>query len=101
MEDYKIRGKNVDAEYTRMMAEAKKKGIKKPVYVAPVVQNPEPKPPVVIPSDIVGKKVKHRSFGIGIIVAIQGVLIDVQFDKAGLKKMGYELCMQKNLLEFI
>lgn len=101
MEDYKIRGKNVDAEYTRMMVEAKKKGIKKPVYVAPVVQNPEPKPPVVIPSDIVGKKVKHRSFGIGIIVAIEGVLIDVQFDKAGLKKMGYELCMQKNLLEFI
>lgn len=34
-------------------------------------------------------------------ISVEGVLIDVQFDKAGLKKMGYELCMQKNLLEFI
>lgn len=33
MEDYKTRGKNVDAEYTKMMADAKKKGVKKPAYV--------------------------------------------------------------------
>ncbi len=101
MEDYKTRGKNVDAEYTKMMADAKKKGIKKPVYVPPVVPNLEPKPQVVIPSDIVGKQVKHKTFGNGVITAIEGTTIAVQFDKVGIKKMGYEFCMQKKLLEFI
>lgn len=101
MEDYKTRGKNVDAEYTKMMADAKKKGVKKPVYVPPVVPKPETKPQVVIPSDIVGKQVKHKTFGIGVITAIEGTTIAVQFDKVGLKKMGYEFCMQKKLLEFI
>ncbi len=37
MDDYENRGKNVDAEYTKMMAAAKKKGTKKPVFVAPIV----------------------------------------------------------------
>lgn len=101
MEDYKSRGKNVDAEYTKMMAESKKKGAKKTVYVQQVVPKSEPKPQLVIPSDILGKQVKHRSFGVGIITAIEGSTITVEFDKVGLKKMGYELCMQKNMLEFI
>lgn len=43
MDDYKTRGKNVDAEYTKMMADAKRRGIKKPVYVTPVVPKPEPR----------------------------------------------------------
>lgn len=51
--------------------------------------------------DIVGKKVKHSAFGIGVITAIEGTAIAVEFDKIGLKKMGYEFCMQKKMLEFI
>lgn len=100
MNDYKEHGQNVDAEYAKVFA-AKKKSVKKPVYVAPVVPKPEPKPQVVIPADIVGKQVKHKTFGIGVIKVIDGTSISVQFDKAGMKKMGYEFCMQKKLLEFI
>lgn len=84
-----------------MMAAAKKKGTKKPVFVAPIVPKPEPKPQMAIPTDIVGRQVKHKAFGLGKITAIEGTTIVVQFDKVGLKKMGYEFCMEKKLLEFI
>lgn len=73
MEDFKNRGKDVDAQYMKMIA-AKKKGSSKPAYVPPVIPKPEPKPPVVIPVDIVGKHVKHKAFGVGTITAIEGTL---------------------------
>lgn len=101
MDDYESRGKNVDAEYAKMMAAAKKRGTKKPVFVASIVPKPEPKPQMEIPTDIVGKQVKHKAFGLGVITAIEGTSVVVQFDKVGSKKMGYEFCMEKKLLEFI
>lgn len=101
MEDYKSRGKNVDAEYAKMVADKKKNKGKAPVVVQPVIPKPEPKPPVVIPTDIVGKQVKHKTFGVGVITAIEGTSIAVEFDNVGLKKMGYEFCMNNKLLEFI
>ena len=101
MEDYKARGKNVDAEYAKMMADKKKNKGKAPVAIKPVISKPEPKPPVVIPADIVGKQVKHKTFGVGVITAIEGLSIAVDFDKVGIKKMGYEFCMNNKLLEFI
>ena len=101
MDDYKNRGKNVDAEYTKMMVTAKKKEAKKPALVVPIVPKPEPKPQIEIPADIVGRQVKHKAFGLGKITAIEGISIAVQFDKVGLKQMGYEFCMEKKLLEFI
>lgn len=101
MDDYKTRGKNVDAEYAKMIADKKRSKGKAPVVVQPVIPKPEPKPPVVIPADIVGKSVRHKSFGTGVITAIEGTTIAVEFDKVGLKKMGYELCMTNKLLEFI
>ncbi|MGN0603722.1 MAG: HNH endonuclease [Oscillospiraceae bacterium] len=100
MEDYKSRGANVDKEYAAYLA-TKKKGKKAVSYVAPVVPKPEPKPVFIVPADVVGKQVKHTSFGIGTITAIEGTAIAVQFDKVGLKKMGYEFCMQNKMLEFI
>ena len=100
MEDFKARGKDVDEQYMKMIA-AKKKSGSKSTYVPPVIPKPEPKPPVVIPVDIVGKQVKHKAFGIGTITAIEGTSIAVDFDKVGLKKMGYEFCMEKKMLEFI
>ena len=101
MDDYENRGKNVDAEYTKMIAAAKKKGTKKLAFVAPIVLKPKSKPQIEIPTDIVGREVKHKAFGLGKITTIEGTSIVVQFDKVGLKKMGYEFCMEKNLLEFI
>lgn len=100
MEDFKSRGKDVDAQYMKMMS-AKKKSDGKVTYMPPVIPKPEPKPQVVIPDDIVGKQVKHTLFGSGTITAIEGTAIVVQFDSVGLKKMGYEFCMQKKMLEFI
>ena len=100
MEDFKNRGKDVDAQYMKMIA-SKKKGSSKPAYVPPVIPKFEPKLPVVIPVDIVGKHVKHKAFGVGTITAIEGTSIAVEFDKVGLKRMGYEFCMEKKMLEFI
>ena len=54
MEDFKNRGKDVDTQYMKMIA-SKKKGSSKPAYVPPVIPKSEPKPPVVIPVDIVGR----------------------------------------------
>jgi 5-methylcytosine-specific restriction protein A len=101
MDDYKTRGKDVDAEYTKMIAAKKKNKGKPPVVVQPVIPKPETKPPVVVPADIVGKQVKHITFGTGVISAIEGTSIAVEFHKVGVKKMGYEFCMNNKLLEFI
>ena len=104
MDDYRTRGKNVDSEYAKILAQKKKRGLKsiKVFPARPVIKKPEPKPVMVIPPDIVGKKVKHKVYGIGTITAITGSSsIDVDFDKVGLKKMGYEFCMKNNMLEFI
>lgn len=83
------------------MIAAKKKSGGKATYVPSVIPKPEPKPTVVIPADIIGKQVMHKAFGIGTITAIEGSSIAVDFDKVGLKKMGYEFCMEKKMLEFI
>ena len=101
MDDYKTRGKNVDAEYAKIMAAKKKSGGKSSASVLPVIPKTEPKPVFIVPADVVGKKVKHSAFGVGTITAIEGTAIAVEFDKVGLKKMGYEFCMQKKMLEFI
>lgn len=47
------------------------------------------------------KKNGNKAFGVGMITAIEGTSIAVEFDKAGSKKMGYEFCMEKKMLEFI
>ena len=100
MDDFKARGKDVDEQYMKMVAAKKKLGGKS-TYVPPVIPKPEPKPPVAIPADIVGKQVKHKSFGVGIITAIEGGSIVVEFDKVRKKNMGYEFCMENKMLEFI
>lgn len=101
MEDYEHRGRNVDAEYIKMMADAKKKRVKRHVFVAPIALKPDPKSQVEIPANIVGKRVKHKAFGYGEITTIEGTSIAIQFDNVGLKKMKFEFCMEKKLLEFI
>lgn len=101
MEDYKARGKNVDAEYARIVAAKKKSGSKPPTPITPVIPKQEPKPQVMIPRNMIGKQVKHRTFGTGKITEIDGTNISVMFDTVGVKKIGYEFCIEKKLLEFI
>ncbi|WP_298529621.1 HNH endonuclease [uncultured Ruminococcus sp.] len=102
MDDYKTRGKNVDSEYIKYLADKKKqKKSSTPSITTSESVKPKPKPVVVIPADILGKKVKHKSFGVGIIKAIDGEAIDIDFEKVGVKKLGYDFCMKNNMLEFI
>lgn len=61
----------------------------------------EQKTNMVIPADVVGKQVRHKAFGLGEITAIEGTSVAIQFDKVGLKKMGFEFCRDKKLLEFV
>ena len=94
MEDYRTRGKNVDIEYAKILAEKKKCGGKS--ALTPL------EPAAVIPPDIIGKRVKHKAYGTGTIKAINGSSsIDVAFEQVGLKKLGYEVCMENHLLEFV
>lgn len=100
MDDFKARGRDVDEQYMKMVA-AKKKSGGKSTYVPPVIPKPEPKPVFVVPADVVGKQIKHKAFGIGVIKKITGINIEVKFDKVGDKALGYEVCIKNKLIEFI
>ena len=56
---------------------------------------------VVVPTEIVGKRVKHKSYGKGIITGTTGTIIIVSFNSVGEKKLGYEICMKNKLIEFV
>lgn len=101
MDDYKSRGKNVDAEYTKIIAAARKKKIKRSNKAAPIIAKLEPKQQIVIPADIVGKQVRHKVFGIGEIIANDSEYILVDFERSGAKKLSYDFCMQNKMLEFV
>lgn len=104
MNDYKARGKNVDAEYVKLFAKQKKSGRKRvskqqtPISIVPPTT---PKPIVVVPADIIGKQVKHKAYGVGTIIRITGAVIIVLFDDVGEKKLGYEVCVKNKLIEII
>ena len=90
----------MEKEYAKFLDDQKKHGGIIPTH-SPVVLKPDPKPPIDIPADIIGKTVKHKTFGTGTITEIGTGTITVSFDKVGVKKMGYELCMKNKLLEFV
>jgi 5-methylcytosine-specific restriction protein A len=98
MQDYQTRGKHVDAEYAKMKR-ANKKGDRTKEYIPPSIPKPIVQPKLEIPKDIVGKQVKHKSYGIGVVTGISGNSIVVKFDAVGEKKMGYDFCVKKKLLE--
>lgn len=103
MEDYKIRGQNVDKQYANMLAERKKCSQKASVRInaIPPMQGSRSEEPMVIPMDIVGKKVQHKTFGIGTIAAIRGTSIEVDFELVGIKNMGYNFCIENSMLKFL
>lgn len=104
MDDYKKRGKNVDAEYIKMIAERKKSAKKsagKLVSSTTSTHQVFSRPTSTIPSDIIGKQVRHKSYGEGTITDIAGTIIIVSFKSGGERKLGYEVCIKNKLLEFI
>lgn len=101
MDDYKARGKNVDAKYVKLLAEQKKSSKKstvKTLTLIPAVTSVPQKSAVVVPTDIVGKWVKHKSYGNGTITGISNAIIIVSFDNVGEKKLGYEACIKNKLI---
>lgn len=100
MEDFKNRGKDIDAKYMKIIS-SKKKKVKKVDDLVADIPKIETKKTVVIPNDIIGKLVKHKVFGFGKIIAITGTSIEIEFDKVGLKNLGYEFCIENKLLKFI
>ncbi|MDO4277181.1 MAG: hypothetical protein Q4D16_26265 [Eubacteriales bacterium] len=44
---------------------------------------------------------KHKTFGTGKVIEISDTTIMIQFETVGEKKIGYEFCMEKKLLEFV
>ena len=103
MDDYKIRGKNVEKEYMKMIVKQKKSSQKVVNSLTPLISVVPPVPPmpaVIVPSEIVGKQVKHKAFGEGTITEIIGTIIVVSFNSVGEKKLDYEICKNK-LIEFV
>lgn len=67
----------------------------------PIIPPSPPKPAIVISADIVGKQIKHKSYGEGTITGISDTIIIVSFNDVGEKKLGYETCIKNKLIEFI
>lgn len=104
MDDYKVRGKNVDAEYMKMLAERKKsskKAARESVNPVSMRSPAPPKPIAVVPIENIGKPVRHKSYGEGTIIGVAGSVIIVSFDSIGEKRLGYEVCIKNKLIEFI
>lgn len=95
-------GVDVDSEYAKYLVNKKKysKFATQP-KVEPQFIKHNPKSIVEIPSDILNKKIKHKTFGIGIISSIGNATIDIEFEKVGVKTLGYDFCMENNMIEFI
>lgn len=95
MDDYRTRGKNVDAEYMKLLAERKKSGRKapeKPARPTPAAAAAAPKPGV--PPQVVGKRLNHKIYGEGTIIGVAGTIMVVSFDTVGEKKLGRKLQVQ-------
>ena len=104
MDDYKARGKNVDAEYITLLVKKKKvrkKAASKLSTPIPTVAPASPKPAVVVPASILGKRVKHKLYGMGTIIETSETILVVSFDTVGEKKLGYEVCIKNKLIEII
>lgn len=100
IDDYNTRGKNVDTEYTKLIT-SNKNNVRKSTPAIQIIPKLESKPHIVLQKDLIGKKIKHKVFDIGTIIDIDGQSIVVMFDKVGEKKIGYEFCIQKQMIEFV
>lgn len=98
MDDYRAHGKNVEEEYLKMLSarEFPSKILpEEPVHTIPQ------KSAVSAPREIIGKQVKHKSFGEGTVTDVSGDIIDISFNSAGEKRLVYDVCIENKLIEFI
>lgn len=104
MDDYKKHGKNVDAEYMKMLKkqkESRKRTVRETKSSDQPILHIPTQPAVIIPSDIVGKQLIHKVYGKGAVTGITGNFIIVDFSSAGVKKLSYEICTKNQLIDFI
>ena len=47
------------------------------------------------------ERIRHKKFGLGTVVERKDGFLIVQFDKGGRKKLNFEMCAQKGLIEKI
>lgn len=100
MDDYMSNGKDVDLRYMDLLAKHKKSGKRtdeKTVIDPPVLL----KPVVVVPPEIIGKHLKHKTYGEGIVSEIVDTTIVVSFYSVGEKKLSYDVCIKNKFIEFI
>ena len=102
-DDYKEHAAIAEEQYARQLASKKAKKASthsKPALIPAPSTAPSAEPPVLIPSDIVGKAIQHTSYGKGIVTAIAGTNIVVSFDTIGTKTLGYKFCIDNHLVSF-
>lgn len=86
MDDYKARGANVDKEYAAYLAST---GKKKSSSLCTKSSN-----------GLKGKKIKHKSYGVGTITKYDGTIITTKFGNET-RTLNYQVCVDKGLIEFI
>lgn len=102
MEDYKTHGADVEVRYEQYLRKKREQEKNNSLNsVTAIKKKPGLKEKIYIPADIIGKRVNHKSFGIGTISEICDTSIIVDFDNAGRKKLGYGVCINNSLLFFI
>lgn len=97
MEDYQTRGKNVDAEYKSMTA----KKVKPRNAFQPVDVEIPGKTKITVPNNVIGKQIRHKVYGDGIVIQNDETTIIVDFPDIGEKRLGYEVCTEKKIIEFL
>lgn len=82
MDDYKANGKNADVEFSKHMKKAPKRGGSSS-------------------SGLKGKKIKHKTYGIGTVTKSQEGMLYVTFAGNDKRILNYDICINKKLIEFI
>ena len=85
IDDYLKRGKNADKEYIALREQSTKKRSK----------------PTAKSKGLIGKTVIHSTNGIGTVKNFDGTLITVKFKNGQEKTLNYNMCIERNLIQFI
>lgn len=82
MDDYKKNGKNADVEFVRNMKKT-------------------PKLSHSSSGGMKGKKIRHKTYGVGTVTKLQEGMLHVTFSGNDKRTLNYDVCMEKKLIEFI
>lgn len=104
MNDYKIRGKDIDAKYMEMKIRVKKFASKNDRNHVINISSDKNKLSGISTMEeckLIGKKINHKSYGEGIITDYENDSITVLFESVGRKRLGYKFCIDSHLFTFI